>query len=87
MSTPAIEIYTKDWCGYCHAAKQLLARMGYSYTEFDVTRDTALYARLQERAPGARTVPQIFIDGRAVGGYTDLVALVQRGEFGPAEPD
>jgi glutaredoxin 3 len=82
---PAIEIYTKDWCGYCHAAKQMLNRLGLAYTEFDVTHDDRLFQQMLQRAPGRHTVPQIFIDGRGIGGYTDLVALAQRGEL-PAAP-
>ncbi len=84
-SMPRIEIYTKDWCGYCHGAKQLLQRLGYTYTEYDVTHDDRLFREMLERAPGRHTVPQIFIDGRGIGGYTDLMALVRSGEFPPAE--
>ncbi|MDR0781865.1 MAG: glutaredoxin 3 [Pseudomonadales bacterium] len=81
---PHIEIYTKDWCAYCQSAKQLLQRLGYVYTEYDVTHDESLLRAMLERAPGRRTVPQIFIDGRGIGGYTDLMTLVRGGELPPA---
>ncbi|MDR2212139.1 MAG: glutaredoxin 3 [Pseudomonadales bacterium] len=83
---PRIEIYTKDWCSYCQAAKQLLQRLGYAYTEYDVTDDERLFQQMRERAPQSRTVPQIFIDERGIGGYTDLVALVRSGALPSAAP-
>jgi glutaredoxin 3 len=78
-----ITIYTKSWCGYCHAAKELLSRQGYRYREIDVTHDLALYREMLARSEGRRTVPQIFIDGKAIGGYTDLSALVRGGKLPP----
>lgn len=71
-------IYTKNWCGYCRAAKQLLEKLGLSYQEIDVTSDQAGYAEMVQKAAGRTTVPQIFIDGEGIGGYTDLYALAQR---------
>ncbi|EPX84359.1 Glutaredoxin, GrxC family [Rubellimicrobium thermophilum DSM 16684] len=78
-----IEIYTSPTCGYCHAAKRLLQRKGAAFTEIDVTRDPARRAEMVERAGGRRTVPQIFIDGRHVGGCDDLHALDARGGLDP----
>lgn len=78
-----IEIYTSPTCGYCHAAKRLLQRKGATFTEIDVTRDPARRAEMVERAGGRRTVPQIFIDGRHVGGCDDLHALDARGGLDP----
>ena len=75
-----ILIYTKDYCGYCARAKALLTAKGAAYTEIDVTHDAALQAEMMERS-GRRTVPQIFIDGRHVGGYDDLAALDAAGEL------
>ena len=78
---PKTEIYTKDWCGYCRAAKQLLAQLGYAFEEIDVTHDEAGYQQMLARSPGSRTVPQIFIDGKSIGGYTDLYEKVRGGQI------
>lgn len=80
---PTIVIYTKDWCGYCNAAKQLLKQLGYAYEEVDVTHDVGRYQQMRQLS-GRSTVPQIFIDGVAVGGYTDLFALVREKKLLPA---
>jgi glutaredoxin 3 len=80
---PAIVIYSKDWCGYCHAAKQLLTKLGYQYEDIDVTHDLARYQEMRQRTDRS-TVPQIFIDGVSVGGYTDLCALVRDNKLLPA---
>ncbi len=75
-----ILIYTKDYCGYCARAKALLTAKSAAYTEIDVTHDAALQAEMMERS-GRRTVPQIFIDGRPIGGFDDLAALDAAGEL------
>lgn len=79
-----VVIYTKDWCGYCRAAKQLLQQLGYDFREIDVTSDMAGYREMVQLAEGRSTVPQIFVDGRGIGGYTDLARLVSEGRFPPA---
>jgi len=76
-----VEIYTTPFCPYCQAAKRLLARKGVSYEETDVSRDPALRQGMTARAGGRRTVPQIFIDGRHVGGSDDLHALDHAGKL------
>ncbi|MCW0199597.1 glutaredoxin 3 [Sphingopyxis sp.] len=76
-----IEIYTKAFCGYCARAKALLDRKGAAYREIDVTMDRAGHEAMVARANGGRTVPQIFIDGRHVGGSDDLAALEAKGEL------
>ncbi|TNC74276.1 glutaredoxin 3 [Rubellimicrobium roseum] len=78
-----IEIYTSPTCGYCHAAKRLLAQKGVSYTEVDVVRDPSRRPEMVSRAGGRRTVPQIFIDGDHVGGCDDLYALEEAGKLDP----
>ncbi|WP_210528445.1 glutaredoxin 3 [Rubellimicrobium arenae] len=78
-----IEIYTSPTCGYCHAAKRLLAQKGASYTEVDVVRDPTRRPEMMQRAHGRRTVPQIFIDGHHVGGCDDLYALEEAGKLDP----
>lgn len=72
-----IIIYTKDWCGYCSAAKQILESFNAPYEEIDVTHDTALYDEMLEKSEGRTSVPQIFIDGRGIGGYTELYQMAQ----------
>jgi glutaredoxin 3 len=78
-----IEIYTSPFCGYCSRAKQLLARKGAAYTEIDVMRDGERRAEMTERAYGRQTVPQIFIDGRHIGGCDELYALDATGGLDP----
>lgn len=82
---PEVLIYTKDWCGYCRAAKDLLRKQGYAYTDIDVTHDTARLQEMLERSEGRTTVPQIFIDGIGIGGYTELSTLVRQGRL-PSPP-
>ena len=81
--TSRIEIYTSPFCGYCSRAKALLTRKGAAFTEIDVAGDGARRAEMMERAGGRRTVPQIFIDGRHVGGCDDLYELDHAGGLDP----
>ncbi len=76
-----VEIYTKDWCGYCARAKRLLTERGVTYAETDVGSDDARREEMIARASGRTTVPQIFIDGQHVGGCDDLFALDAKGEL------
>jgi glutaredoxin 3 len=80
---PRVEIYTTPFCPYCVAAKRLLDRKGIAYEETDVSRDMALRQAMTQRANGGRTVPQIFIGGRHVGGSDDLHALDRAGKLDP----
>jgi glutaredoxin 3 len=75
---PDIVIYSADYCPYCRRARALLDRKGVSYVVRDVDRDPRLWIEIAERT-GRNTVPQIFIDGRHIGGCDDLLALEQRG--------
>jgi glutaredoxin 3 len=77
----AVEIYTSPLCGYCHAAKRLLTKKGAAFTEFDVSRDAAKRAEMMQRSKGGRTVPQIFIDGKHVGGSDELHSLEYAGKL------
>ena len=74
-----ITIYTSPMCGYCHAAKDLLRRRDVAFTEIDVMSDPERRREMTERSGGRRTVPQIFIDGQSIGGFTDLYALERSG--------
>ncbi|WGD28494.1 glutaredoxin 3 [Ancylobacter sp. WKF20] len=76
-----IEIYTTYTCPYCHAAKDLLQRKGAAYSEINVTGDAQARSAMSARANGRTSVPQIFIDGRHVGGCDDLYALEEAGEL------
>lgn len=65
-------IYTKAYCPYCVMAKRDLTAWGHTITEYNAEDETVMN-ELHERAPGIRTVPQIFIGDYRIGGYTDLV--------------
>lgn len=76
---PFVEIYTSPLCGFCHAAKRLLNEKQVAFTEIDVLSAPARKAEMIERAHGRRTVPQIFVDGRGIGGCDELYALDRDG--------
>jgi len=78
---PAIEMYTTSFCPFCTRAKNLLTKKGAAFTEIGVDSDPALRQQMTERSGGGRTVPQIFIDGKAIGGSDELVALEMSGEL------
>ena len=82
-----IEIYFKSWCLYSRRALRLLNAKGVEYTAIDLTDDAddqvwVQEQKMRERA-GRTSVPQIFIDGRHVGGYDDMAALDAAGELDP----
>ena len=81
MTTPKVEIYTKWGCPYCVRAKGLLDSKGVSYEEYDITMGGPKRAEMQERIPGARTVPQVLVDGRPLGGSDDIAALDREGKL------
>lgn len=78
-----IEIYTKAFCPYCSRATALLDSKGAQYEEFDITMGGPKRQEMIERGNGRTTVPQIFIDGRHIGGSDDLAALERQGELDP----
>lgn len=75
-----IDIYTRAFCGYCSAARKLLKKKGVAFNEIDVTMNQQLRREMIERS-GRQTVPQIFIDGRHIGGYDDINALDKQGRL------
>ncbi|MBS0482326.1 MAG: glutaredoxin 3 [Proteobacteria bacterium] len=81
MTTPKVEIYTKWGCPYCVRAKALLDRKGVSYAEYDITLGGPKRGEMEQRVPGASTVPQILINGTPVGGSDDLQALDENGKL------
>ncbi|MBS0282783.1 MAG: glutaredoxin 3 [Proteobacteria bacterium] len=78
-----VEIYTKAFCPYCARAMRLLGERGVEPVEYDITLGGPKRAEMIERANGRTTVPQIFIDGRHVGGSDDLAALDADGKLEP----
>ncbi|WBY15810.1 glutaredoxin 3 [Erythrobacteraceae bacterium WH01K] len=81
MADPKVDIYTKFGCGFCVRAKRLLDEKGVDYEEFDITMGGPKRDEMLARAPGARTVPQIFIGDTHVGGSDDLAALEREGRL------
>jgi glutaredoxin 3 len=75
-----VTVYTRKWCGYCTAAERLLKNKGVAFENIDCTGDDAKRRWLAD-VTGRTTVPQIFIDGRAIGGYDDMRALERSGEL------
>ncbi len=75
-----VVVYVTSYCPYCHRARALLDKKGVPHRVIDVERDDAKRTWLRE-VTGRHTVPQIFIDGRAVGGCDDLYALERSGEL------
>ncbi|QXM25520.1 glutaredoxin 3 [Elioraea tepida] len=76
-----IEIYTTAWCPYCAAAKALLAKKGVPFREIDAPSGSAARAEAITRSGGRTTVPQVFVDGKPLGGYDDLAALDRAGRL------
>jgi glutaredoxin 3 len=76
-----VEIYTKMTCGFCFRAKKLLEMKKVDFQEIPVDFGGQRKAEMVERAGGRMTVPQIFIDGRHIGGCDELMALEQQGKL------
>ena len=81
MTQPAITIYTTLTCPFCIRAKGLLRDKNVQFDEIDVGADPAVRAQMTQRAHGRRTVPQIFIGERHVGGCDDLFDLERQGKL------
>lgn len=77
---PRVIIYTKDYCSFCKRAEALLRSKNVDFEEIDVTRDERLQEEVRKLS-GQRTVPQIFIDGRPVGGFDELRQMDASGEL------
>jgi glutaredoxin 3 len=78
-----VTIYTRDYCYYCQAAKELLKRKAVAFTEINTTGKSELRAEMLSRANGRTTVPQIFVGAVHVGGCDDLYALETSGRLDP----
>lgn len=78
-----IRIYTTPVCPYCVRAKSLFAKKGVTYEEIDVSQDAGIRTKMIRAAGGKRTVPQIFIGDRHIGGCDELYALDRAGGLDP----
>lgn len=78
-----VEIYTKDYCPFCHRAKALLDEYGVDYIEYDLLERPELRDEMIRRSNGGRTVPQVIIDDQPYGGSDDLAALDRAGALAP----
>lgn len=79
---PKVTVYTKDYCPYCVRAKRLLEKKGMPFEEINVEGRDDLRDWLVETT-GQRTVPQVFVDDRSLGGFSDLAALDEQGQLDP----
>jgi glutaredoxin 3 len=75
-----VVMYTTQFCPHCVRAKALLTHKGVAFEEIDVGRDALIRTKMIEES-GRRTVPQIFINGSAIGGFDELHALEQQGDL------
>ncbi len=80
MTQPAVTLYVSDWCPYCRRARGLLAEKNVEFSEINIEDDAKLREEMIERS-NRRTVPQIFIGDRHVGGCDDLFELDRSGEL------
>lgn len=76
-----VTLYTKTYCHFSKHARELMRAKGVAFDDIDVTEDESRFAEMVERSGGGKTVPQVFIGGRHVGGAEDLDALDERGEL------
>ena len=82
---PDVRIYTTRWCGYSRRAKALLDARGIDYDEVSLDNEIGFRQKLLDET-GGWTVPQILVDGRAIGGYTELRRLDDEGRLGRLLP-
>ena len=80
---PKVEIYTQPWCGYCSRALRLLDRKGVAFREIEAPHGTPEREEAIRRSGGRTSVPQVFIDGRHIGGCDELTALDASGQLDP----
>ncbi len=77
---PKVIVYTRDYCAFCRHAKALLNSKGVDFEEIDISQDEALQEKIWQSS-GRKTVPQIFVDGRPLGGFEEIRELDARGEL------
>lgn len=76
----SLVVYSKSSCGYCTKAKELLDKKNLRYTSIDLTWDKELHQKLIKET-GQTTVPYVFVQGKLIGGYKDLLELVESGKI------
>ena len=76
-----VEIYWRPMCGFCAAAKRLLDKKGVDYAEYNIWEEDGRQAEMLQRSNGKRTVPQIFINKKHIGGCDDIMALEKSGKL------
>jgi glutaredoxin 3 len=76
-----VQVYTTTYCPFCTRAKVLLKSKGVAFEEIDVSDDDELREKMVELSGGRRTVPEIFINDKIIGGYDELRALESKGEL------
>ena len=76
-----IEMYTSNSCPFCEKAKTLLKMKGVEWIEYNIQEDPTKVAEVLQRSGGKKTVPQIFINNKHIGGYSELQALDTKGEL------
>jgi len=81
MDMATVEVYSGAFCPYCIRAKALLKKKGLDFVEYNVQSEPSKRDEMLRRSGGARTVPQIFINDRHVGGCDELYALERRKEL------
>ncbi len=80
-TTPKIIVYSKSYCPFCTMAKELLARKGVAFETIDLEKNPDLMAEMLSKSNGSKTVPQIFVGDKHVGGYSDMAELDKKGEL------
>jgi glutaredoxin 3 len=83
MNSPDVIMYSTAFCGYCQRARNLFERKGAAVREIKIDEDARERDVMLKKSGGRRTVPQIFIGDRHIGGYDDLAALDRAGQLDP----
>lgn len=78
---PRVKIFSTGTCPICDKTKKLLGKWGISYTECRIDQDQEALREMSKLTKGARTVPQISIDGKWIGGFSELTELHMDGEL------
>jgi glutaredoxin 3 len=78
---PKVIIYSANYCPYCNKAKTLLKSKNIAFDEINIENNNELKQEMIERSNGRKTIPQIFIDEKHVGGFDDLYELEVKGEL------
>lgn len=76
-----VKLYTRRWCGYCLATRQLFTQLGVDFEEIAIDGQPGLRQEVSERAGNWRTVPMVFVGDRFIGGYQEVAELLRRGEL------